>query len=47
MTIRNHMTLSVAAAVIGMTTAGTNMPVYADDAGAFIGGVIAAKVGNT
>jgi len=40
------MTFAVAAAVIGMTTAGTTMPVYADDAGAFIGGVIAARVGN-
>ena len=46
MTIRNKITLAAMAAVIGTAAVGTTMPVYADDAGAFIGGVMAAKIGN-
>ena len=44
MTIRNKMKLTVAAAVLGAATVGTSLPVYADDAGAFIGGVFATKL---
>ena len=46
MTIRNKMKLTVAAAVLGTATVGTSLPVYAGDAGAFMGGVFAAKVVN-
>jgi membrane protease subunit (stomatin/prohibitin family) len=47
MTIRNKITLAAVAAVIGTAVAGTTMPVYASDAGAFIGGVFATKlIGN-
>lgn len=46
MTIRNKMTLAAVAAVIGTAAVGTSLPVYADNAGAFIGGVFAAKVVN-
>ena len=44
MTIRNKMKLTVAAAVLGTVTVGTSLPVYASDAGAFIGGVFATKL---
>ena len=44
MTIRNKITLTTLAAVIGTAAAGTTMPVYAGNAGAFIGGVFATKV---
>ena len=44
MTIRNKITLTTVAAVIGTAVAGTTMPVYAGNAGAFIGGVFATKV---
>ena len=44
MTIRNKITLTTVAAVIGTAAVGTTMPVYAGDAGAFIGGVFATKV---
>ena len=44
MTIRNKMKLTVAAAVLGVATVGTSLPVYADNAGAFIGGVFATKL---
>ena len=47
MSIRNKMTLAAVAAVIGTATVGTSLPVYADNAGAFIGGVFATKlIGN-
>ena len=47
MSIRNKMTLAAVAAVIGTATVGTSLPVYAGDAGAFIGGVFATKlIGN-
>ena len=46
MTIRNKMKLTVAAAVLGAAAVGTSLPVYAGDAGAFMGGVFAAKVVN-
>ena len=47
MSIRNKMTLAAVAAVIGTATVGTSLPVYASDAGAFIGGVFATKlIGN-
>ena len=47
MSIRNKMTLVAVAAVIGTATVGTSLPVYASDAGAFIGGVFATKlIGN-
>ena len=44
MTIRNKITLTTVAAVIGTAAVGTTMPVYAGNAGAFIGGVFATKV---
>ena len=44
MTIRNKIKLTVAAAVLGTATVGTSLPVYASNAGAFIGGVFATKV---
>ena len=44
MRIRNKITLAAAAAVIGMAAVGTSLPVYADNAGAFIGGVFATKL---
>ena len=47
MSIRNKMTLAAVAAVIGTAAVGTSLPVYADNAGAFIGGVFATKlIGN-
>jgi len=47
MSIRNKMTLAAVAAVIGTAAVGTSLPVYASDAGAFIGGVFATKlIGN-
>ena len=47
MSIRNKMTLAAVAAVIGTAVVGTSLPVYADNAGAFIGGVFATKlIGN-
>ena len=47
MTIRNKIKLAAVACVIGTAAVGTTMPVYASDAGAFIGGVFATKlVGN-
>ena len=47
MSIRNKMTLAAVAAVIGTAAVGTSLPVYASNAGAFIGGVFATKlVGN-
>lgn len=46
MSIRNKITLAAVAAVIGTAAVGTSLPVYADNAGAFIGGVFAAKVVN-
>ena len=44
MTIRNKIKLAAVAAVIGTAAVGTTMPVYAGDAGAFIGGVFATKL---
>jgi hypothetical protein len=44
MRIRNKITLTAAAAAIGMATVGISQPVYASDAGAFIGGVFATKL---
>ena len=44
MTIRNKITLAAAAAAIGAATVGISLPVYASDAGAFIGGVFATKL---
>lgn len=41
MGIRNKIVL---ACVLCTATVGTNLPLYADNAGAFIGGVFAAKV---
>jgi hypothetical protein len=47
MTIRNKIKLVAVACVIGTVAVGTSLPVYASDAGAFIGGVFATKlVGN-
>ena len=47
MSIRNKMTQAAVAAVIGTAAVGTSLPVYAGDAGAFIGGVFATKlIGN-
>ena len=43
MRIRNKIVL---ACVFGTFAVGTSLPVYADNAGAFIGGVFAAKVMN-
>ena len=41
------MTVAAVAAVIGTAAVGTSLPVYASDAGAFIGGVFATKlIGN-
>jgi membrane protease subunit (stomatin/prohibitin family) len=44
MIIRNKIKLATVAAVIGTAAVGTSLPVYADNAGAFIGGVFATKV---
>ena len=44
MTIRNKITFTAVAAVLGTATVGTTLPVYAGDAGAFIGGVFATKL---
>ena len=44
MRIRNKITLAAAAAVIGTAAMGTSLPLYASDAGAFIGGVFATKL---
>lgn len=44
MTIRNKIRLTAAAAVIGTAAMGTSLPLYASDAGAFIGGVFATKL---
>jgi membrane protease subunit (stomatin/prohibitin family) len=44
MTIRNKIKLIVAAAVLGTAAVATSLPVYAGNAGAFIGGVFATKV---
>jgi membrane protease subunit (stomatin/prohibitin family) len=47
MTIRNKMKLTAVAAVLATAAVGTSLPVYASDAGAFIGGVFATKlIGN-
>jgi hypothetical protein len=47
MTIRNKIKLTVAAAVLGTAAMGTSLPLYASNAGAFIGGVFATKlIGN-
>jgi hypothetical protein len=44
MTIRNKMTMTALAGVLGAATVGTSLPLYADNAGAFIGGVFATKI---
>jgi len=44
MTIRNNIRLAAAVAVIGTAAVGTSLPLYASDAGAFIGGVFATKL---
>jgi hypothetical protein len=44
MTIRNKMKLTAVACVLGTVAMGTSLPVYASDAGAFIGGVFATKL---
>jgi Na+/glutamate symporter len=44
MTIRNKMTMTAVACVLGTATVGTSLPLYADNAGAFIGGVFATKL---
>jgi hypothetical protein len=44
MSIRNKMKLTAVAAVLGTAAMGTSLPLYASDAGAFIGGVFATKV---
>jgi hypothetical protein len=46
MTIRNKMKVTAVACVLGTAAMGTSLPVYANNAGAFIGGVFAAKVVN-
>ena len=43
MGIRNKIVL---ACVLCTATVGTSLPLYADNVGAFIGGVAAAKIGN-
>ncbi|MGB5716033.1 MAG: hypothetical protein WBN81_02965 [Gammaproteobacteria bacterium] len=43
MRIRNKIVL---ACVFCTATAGTSLPLYADNAGAFIGGVAAARIGD-
>ena len=44
MTIRNKISLAAVACVLGTAAVGTSLPVYASDAGAFIGGVFATKL---
>jgi hypothetical protein len=46
MTIRNKIKVTAVACVLGTAAMGTSLPVYAGNAGAFIGGVFAAKVVN-
>ncbi|MCG6899986.1 MAG: hypothetical protein LJE75_08285 [Gammaproteobacteria bacterium] len=44
MRIRNKIRMAAATTAIAMASAGISLPLYASDAGAFIGGVFATKL---